>query len=163
MKTVRSALGLLATMLLLAGSTLSTAQVKDNLEGITSAKAVFDVRVGNPKAAAIHLNLIHETYRDLAAAGKEPDVRVVFSGPIVKLLSNDTGGFAEEDKTHIEAVANAVKALAKDGIGMEICLVAVNFFGVDPASVLPGIDHVKNGWISIIGYHSQGYALVPTY
>ena len=53
--------------------------------------------------------------------------------------------------------------MSKDGVKLEICLFAAEVFGVDPASVLPEIKRVGNGWISLIGYQSKGYALVPAY
>jgi hypothetical protein len=46
---------------------------------------------------------------------------------------------------------------------LEICLVAAQVFGVDPASILPGIKHVPNGWISLIGYEVKDNSLVPAY
>ena len=42
------------------------AQEYEGLKGVERAKAVFDVRLGNPKSAAIHLKLIHQTFKDLA-------------------------------------------------------------------------------------------------
>jgi hypothetical protein len=43
-------------------------------EGVKSAKTIFDVRVANPKAAAIQLKLIHQTYQQLVAENKQPSV-----------------------------------------------------------------------------------------
>ena len=43
---------------------------------------------------------------------------------------------------------------------MEVCLFAANVVGVDPATILPEIDRVNNGFISTIGYQAQGYAMV---
>ena len=34
------------------------------LKGLKSVKAVFDVRAGNPKSAALSLKVIHQTYQD---------------------------------------------------------------------------------------------------
>jgi intracellular sulfur oxidation DsrE/DsrF family protein len=53
--------------------------------------------------------------------------------------------------------------MSKNGIKLEICLIAAKVFNVDPASVLPEIKRVGNGWISMIGYQAQGYSLVPVY
>jgi len=35
--------------------------------------------------------------------------------------------------------------------------------GVDPATILPEIKQVDNGWISLIGYQVKGCAFVPAY
>ena len=137
----------------------------DALKGVTSAKAVFDVRIGDPKSAAGHLKLIHLTYQDksLRAVQKTPAFVVVFIGPSVKLISKNREGFSPEEQKTLGEIAATVSGMSKDGIKLEICLFAAKAFGVDPASVLPEIDRVGNGWISLIGYEAQGYSLVPVY
>jgi intracellular sulfur oxidation DsrE/DsrF family protein len=139
------------------------AQEYEGLKGVERAKAVFDVRLGNPKSAAIHLKLIHQTFKDLAAAKKQPVFAVVFLGPAVKLMSKNREGFAPEDLKSLDEVAEAITGMSKDGIRLEICLIAARLFNVDPAAVLPEIKRVENGWFSVIGYQAQGYSLVPAY
>jgi intracellular sulfur oxidation DsrE/DsrF family protein len=133
------------------------------MEGIESAKAVFDERESNPKNTAFHLIGVHQTYKELTAMKKNPVFVVVFIGPSVKLISKNREGFSPEDLKSLDEIANTISAMAKDGITLEICLVAAKFFNVDPASVLPEIKRVGNGWISILGYQAQGYSLVPVY
>jgi intracellular sulfur oxidation DsrE/DsrF family protein len=87
----------------------------------------------------------------------------VFIGPSVKLISKNREGFSPEDQKSLDEIANTISAMSKDGINLEICLVAAKVFNVDPASVLPEIKRVGNGWISMIGYQAQGYSLVPVY
>jgi intracellular sulfur oxidation DsrE/DsrF family protein len=53
--------------------------------------------------------------------------------------------------------------MLKEGIKLEICTIATKVFNVDASSILPGIKQVHNGWISLIGYQSKGYALIPVY
>ncbi len=48
--------------------------------------------------------------------------------------------------------------MKQDGVKMEVCLYAAKVLGVDPNSILPEIDHVGNGFISIVGYQAQGYS-----
>jgi intracellular sulfur oxidation DsrE/DsrF family protein len=88
---------------------------------------------------------------------------VVFIGPSVKLISKNREGLSPEDQRSLDEIADAVSAMSKDGITLEFCLVAAKFFNVDPASVLPEIKGVGNGWIPVIGYQAQGYSLVPVY
>ena len=152
----------IAISLLCAVSTVSAEEYKA-LKGIKSAKAVFDERESNPKNTALHLTGVHQTYKELAAMKKNPAFVVVFIGPSVKLISKNREGFSPEDLKSLEEIANTISAKAKDGINFEICLAAATFFKVDPASVLPEIKRVGNGWISLIGYQAQGYSLVPVY
>lgn len=151
-----------AAMLLCSVSTVYGEEY-DGMNGVKSAKIVFDERESNPKATALHLKLVHQTYKDLAAMKKEPAIVVVFMGPSVKLVSKNREGFSPEDNKSLDEIASTVSAMSKDGIKSEICLVAVKFFNVDPASVLPEIKRVGNGWISTTVYQSQGYSLVPVY
>jgi len=133
------------------------------MKGIKSATAVFDERESNPKNAALHLRVIHQTYEELAAMKKNPVFVLVFIGPSVKLISKNREGFSPEDQKSLDEIANTISAMSKDGIKLEICLIAAKVFNVDRASVLPEIKRVGNGWISMIGYQAQGYSLVPVY
>lgn len=152
----------IAISLLCVVSTVSGEEYKP-MKGIKSAKAVFDERESNPKSAALHLTIVHQTYKELAAMKKNPVFVLVFIGPSVKLISKNREGFSPEDQKSLDEIANTISAMSKDGINLEICLVAAKVFNVDPVSVLPEIKRVGNGWISMIGYQAQGYSLVLVY
>jgi intracellular sulfur oxidation DsrE/DsrF family protein len=148
---------------LLAATSIVSAEESEALKGVKSAKTIFDVRVANPKAAAIQLKLIHQTYQQLVAENKQPVCVVSFMGPAVKLISKNRQGFAAEDQKSLEEIAETISRMAKDGLRVEICLFAARLFGVDAASILPEIKKVENGWVSLIGYQAQGYSLVAAY
>ena len=135
------------------------------LDGLNDIKVVFDVRAKKVKKAAIYLDLIHETFKDqsIRNVSKQPDFVVVFAGGISKFVSSNTGNFSDEEQVLISRIVNRVSAMAKDGIKLEICLFAVNLAGVDPATLLPEIKQVDNGWISLIGYQAKGYSLVAAF
>ena len=97
------------------------------------------------------------------AVTQKPAFVVIFIGPSVKLMSKNKEGFSPEEQKSLDEIANTISIMAKDGIRMEICLVAANIFGVDPGSFLPGLKPVPNGWVSLIGYETKGYSLVPAY
>lgn len=150
-------------MLAVVGST--SAATYESLSGLKSIKAIFDVRAANAKSAAIQLKLIHDTYKDqgIRAVSKKPSFVVAFMGPSVKLVSMNKQGFSMEDQKLMDEIAQTIREMAKDGIKLEVCDFAAKVFGVDPASILPEIKHVPNGWISLIGYQARGYSLVPVY
>jgi intracellular sulfur oxidation DsrE/DsrF family protein len=85
---------------------------------------------------------------------------VVFMGPAVKLISKNRSGFTEEEQKILDEFANTLSNLAREGVKFEGCLIAMKILGVDPATILPEIKQVGNGWISLIGHQAQGYALV---
>lgn len=156
-------LSLLGAFLIVVSFPAASEEQYEALKGVTSAKAVFDVRIASPQSAALHLKLIHQAHKDLAAAKKRPDFRVVFMGPAVKLISKDREGFKPEDNQALDEIAAAVSAMSKDGIRLEMCLVAARLMKVDPATALPEITRVENGWISLIGYQGKDFSLVPAY
>ena len=133
------------------------------LKHIKMVQAIFDFRIGDPKTAASQMNLIHDTYRDLALTRKKPVFVVVFMGPSVKLLSKDTAGFSPDSQKNLDEIAGAISAMSRNGIKFEICLIAAEAFKVDPSAVLKEIAKVENGLISEIGYQVQGYSLVPVF
>jgi intracellular sulfur oxidation DsrE/DsrF family protein len=156
-------LNLFMAIMLLGSVPTASAEETEGIMSIQSVKMVFDERESNPYATALHLKLVHQTYKDLAAMKKEPAIVVVFMGPSVKLVSKNREGFSQEDYKYLDEIADTVSAMSKDGIKSEICLTAVKYFKVDPASVLPEIKRVGNGWISSTVYQAQGYSLVPVY
>ena len=135
------------------------------LKGLKSVKAVFDVRVANPKSAALNLKLIHDTCKDknIMAVTKKPVFVVIFMGPSVKLISKKREGFSSEEQKILDEIATTISEMSKDGIKFEICLIAVKAFGVEPSSILPEIKQVGNGWVSLIRDQARGYSLVPVY
>lgn len=136
-----------------------------SLKGLKSVKAVFDMRIGDPKSAALHLKLIHQTFKDksITAITNKPDFVIVFIGGSVRLVSKNREGFSPEEQKILDEIAGIISEMSKDGIKLEICIFASDAFGVDSASILPEIKHVGNGWISLIGYQAGGYSLVPAY
>jgi len=150
-------------IVLLCAVSFASGEEYETMKGIKSAKAVFDERESNPKSAALHLKLIHQTYKELAAMKKNPVFAVVFSGPSVKLISRNREGFSPDDQKSLDEIASTISAMSKDGMKLEVCLIAANVFNVDPASFLPEIKRVGNGWISEIGYQAKRYSLVPVY
>jgi len=159
-------LGLFLSICLLFSAVATVSgEEHEALKGLRSIEAVFDVRAGNPKSGALLLKLIHQTFKDtsITAVTKNPAFVVVFIGPSVKLISKNRKGFSPEEHKILDEVAGTISEMSKDGIKLEICLFAARMFGVDPASVLPEIKQVDNGWTSLIGYQAKGYSLVPAY
>jgi len=156
---------LVMVLTMLAASASVHAEEYDVLKDAKSVEAVFDIRAGSPKSVAMLLDLILQTYRgeNIRKVPGEPEFVMVFLGPSVKLISTQTEGFTPEEKEMLAKIANTVSEMSENGIGLEICLVAANMFGIDPATFLPEIKQVDNGLISLIGYQGKGYSLVPIY
>jgi len=153
----------LAVFLVLSSVSHSLAEEYEAMKGVHSVNVMFDMRDGNLQTAIIHLNLIHDTYKELVAMKKNPVFVVVFMAGSVKLISTDHQGVKAEEQKSLREIAGIISGMSKAGIRVEVCLFAAKVFGVEPASILPEIERVGNGWISEIGYQVRGYSLVPVY
>ena len=141
----------------------SSSEEYNTLKGLKSVKAVFDFELANPQSALLHLQVIQQTFKDknMWVSGKKPEIAIIFIGPSVKLVSKNRSEFKAEDQKTLDEFARTITEMSKDGIKLEICLIAVKVFGIEPTSLLPEIKQVGNGWISLIGYEAKGYSLVP--
>lgn len=136
----------------------------DALKGVKSPKTVFDFRDGNPASADLHMKVLQQTYQGLAQNGKtKPETVVIFMGPAVKMISKNREGLSAEELKSLDNIAVTISQLSKDGVKLEVCMIAVDVMKVDPNSILPQIKKVGNGWISEVGYQAQGYSLIPAF
>ena len=134
------------------------------LVGLESINAVFDFRKDGPQEVATYLNLIHLTYQGvISTINENTDFVIVFTGPVVKLLSTNKEGFPSEELELLDNIEALVATMVKDGIRMEICLFAVKSSRLDPDSILPGIEQIGNGWLSLIGYQAKNYSILPLF
>ncbi|TAL15497.1 hypothetical protein EPN96_12710 [bacterium] len=132
------------------------------LKGVNGLDTVFDVSQGNPKIANIVFWAVRDVYQEesVRALPKPPRTVVVFHGPAVKMLSTDRSGFKPEEVPEVEKFAETLRQMKADGVTLEVCDYALKVMGVAPASVLPEITHVVNGFVSVSGYQAQGYSVV---
>jgi intracellular sulfur oxidation DsrE/DsrF family protein len=157
------AVSLAAVFLFLSNLSFASAEEYEGMKGADSARVFFDMRIGLPESAALHMKLMFDTYKQLEDMKKEPVVVVVFIGGSVKLISSNRATFGAEDQKYLKEIDDIISKMSEAGIDLEVCLAAVEVFGVDPASIRPEIRQVPNGWISEIGYQANGYSLVPVY
>lgn len=141
---------------------LAIAKEYKALDGVKKIKAVFEVSQGSAKIAPVVFRAVRNAYNDQAvkALPEEPEVVVVFHGPAVKLITSNRDGFTPEESKALDEFAGMIRQMKAEGVTFEVCLLAAKVLGVDPATILPEIDHVGNGFISVIGYQAQGYAVV---
>lgn len=132
------------------------------LNGVNKIKAVFEVSLGAPQMAPIVFWAVRDAYdaKAVKSLPEKPEVVVVFHGPVVKLITSNREGFSAEDSAALDKFADMIRQMKAEGVRFEVCLYAAKVLGVDPATILPEIDHVGNGFISVIGYQNQGYAVV---
>ena len=132
------------------------------LKGVNSYDAVFEVTQASPKVANIVFWAVKNSYEEAAVKGlaRAANIAIVFHGPAVKLLSTDKTPFNGAEWAEVEKFQATLRQMKKDGVKLEVCLYAVEVMGVDKATIIPEIDQVGNGFVSVIGYQMQGYAVV---
>jgi len=124
-------------------------------------RTVYDVNIASAKKLALYLEVIERTHADLKKAGVAPRFVVALRGPAVRLVSTATTFDDPSEQDALQGVSAKVARLARLGVRFEACNIATSIFGVDPATLLPGVKEVGNTFVSLIGYQEQGYALVP--
>ncbi|MFO7645951.1 MAG: DsrE family protein [Desulfosarcina sp.] len=132
------------------------------LEGVKSLKTVFDVTHGSPQTANIVFWAVNNVNDDgsVRALSQPPQIVVVFHGPSVKMISTDRSGFKESDHEELDKFTDTIRQMKASGVNFEVCDYALKVMGVDPKTVMPEVDHVPNGFISIAGYQAQGYSVI---
>jgi intracellular sulfur oxidation DsrE/DsrF family protein len=131
------------------------------LQGINSAKAVFDINLSDPERLPIYLQVIRETLYGLQKQGVKPEIVVAFRGPAVRLVSSNRKQYSQEMLESLASADKIISELAKQGTHFEACAIATRLFKVDNATILPEVTVVGNTFISLIGYQTKGYAVIP--
>ena len=131
------------------------------LAGLQTPKVYFDVNQGDAKKLLVRLDLLDRTIRQMTEAGLRPEVVVGIRGGATKLMTRGTGYFREEDIQFSEPIRKWVADFKARGFVLEQCAIAMEFLKVEAGDMLPEINIVANGYVSMIGYQNRGYAVVP--
>ncbi len=128
------------------------------LDGVEVTKTVFLVKKESAASTARFLKAIRSTHKSILNQGVQSDLVIVFLGPAVQYLSTEPDAeLAKENADSLQSVAETAAELKEMGVRMEVCGAATKHFGVDNATILEEMDVVDNGFISLIGWQSQGH------
>ena len=134
------------------------------LQGVHTGKGVFLIDFSDPRKTAFYLEIIRGTHAGMIRQGVKPDFVIVYIGPTVRFLSRAPEVDLEmQHDDALKAVAAQVAALRELGVRQEVCAIATRVFKVPNDSLLPGLSLVGDGFISLIGWQTQGYKLVPLF
>lgn len=159
-----------ALLLFLFVTTGGLAQAADSIDdsaalnGVKETKSVFLIDFANPRKTAFYLDIIRGTHEGLLKQGVTPNMVLVFIGETVRYLSTEPDDLlAMESEDELAAIAATAKVLKAKGVRMEVCAIANRVFKVKNESILPEMDVVGDGFISLIGWQTQGHKLVPIF
>ena len=134
------------------------------LQGVRQGKGIFMISLDQPQKMALYLKVIGGTFDNFKRQGVAPDLKVVFIGASVRHLTQNqtTQADVASRETYAE-LGRQVEQLKAKGVRLEVCAIATALFGIDNADLLKPLDVINDGFISAIGYQTQGYQLVPIY
>jgi len=145
-------------------STMASAEQFENekaLKGLSSIKIVCDVNVGDPDLLLTRMYFLDTTYSQLLDFGVKPVIVVAFRGKASLFITkNDKYIKAEHRKQRIE-MKGWLEHFSELGFTIEQCYIAAKSLNIDTKDFLPQVNIVANGYISLTGYQSQGYAFLP--
>lgn len=147
------------TLLLIVLNCAVPAQALDDalaFSGLTSVNAIYDVRTGDEKKLQFIFKVIRDTFDETKQQKVEPHYILTMRGPTVRLLVSGRHGDAELKKK----TSGLIDELNKRGVRMEACGYALDLFALNEEDLFGGIHAIGNSLNSLIGYQSQGYALV---
>jgi intracellular sulfur oxidation DsrE/DsrF family protein len=151
-----------AAFVVLMATPAFSAGYDNALKGVKSYDAVYEVTMENPKFTNIVFWAVKNSYEvaEVKALPNPPKIAVVFHGAAVKMLSSDKTPFDAAAWAEVENFQETLRQMKKAGVTLEVCQYAIEVMGVDKAKIMPEVDIVGNGFVSVIGYQMQGYAVV---
>jgi len=128
------------------------------------AKAAFLLDFNDPAKAAGYFRLIVGSYDRLKARGLEPSMALVLIGPTVNFVRREPDPELEHQfEDDLASMAASVAAFRARGVRIELCALSAQGHGLSLDGFLPGITVVEDGFVTLIGWQQQGYALVPVF
>jgi len=89
---------------------------------------------------------------------------LVFIGKTVQYLNNQPDDELElEYEKELTSIQKSIQQFSKLGVRMEVCAVATKVFGVDNKTIPKEMNVIADGFVSLIGWQTQGYKLVPIF
>jgi intracellular sulfur oxidation DsrE/DsrF family protein len=156
----------LFVFILSLSTTIQAIQINDkiSLNGIQEAKSVFLIDFTNVKKTAFYLRIIEGTHKGFISQGVNPKMVLVFIGETVKYLSTKQDeAFEMENEDDLVSIQSSIMNLSKLGVRMEVCAVATKVFKIDNSSIPKEMNIIADGFISLIGWQTQNYKLVPIF
>lgn len=157
---------MLISLLLLSFTTPGWAEKPDDaaaLAGLETAKVIFDINVPakKPEKLLLYLKVIQETHDDFVRQNVKPKIILAFRGSAVNLITENPK--VEGDAGTLMEIAALIEQFQTQDMLIEACGVAMRLSNLSADSLLPGVKMVGNTFVSLTGYHAQGYAIIPIY
>ncbi len=150
---------------LTASSETEAQQTPPAEEPDTTRKVVWDINIRtNPQDLLIHLKAIRDTYDTLVGQALEPDMIFLFRGQSMTWLAQNRRRRSGYSQDVIQEIVTLVADFQKRrGVRMEADVVARELISEEAKRLLPGITPIKNSFVALINYQTQGYSMISLY
>jgi intracellular sulfur oxidation DsrE/DsrF family protein len=154
-------------MVFLAGSLAvpsSSQTVYENnpgLKGLDKIQVYFDVNVKDDNLLAYRMELVDQTIRQMAQSGVEVAAVIGFRGGASRFITADDHYVLAEEMANKKKIQDWVVYFSDRGTVIEQCAIAAEIHQIELQDFLPEVKVVGNGYISMAGYQTRGYALIP--
>ena len=131
-------------------------------EPAKEAKLAFDITNGNPQVVGLTLKVIDLTRKQLIEQGVTPRIVVTFRGDASYFTQDSLSVVKEADRAEALLVKAHLRELRKaSGVeSFEQCNVPLASRKLNPKELMPEVQLVPNGWISLANYQQRGYAYI---
>ena len=149
---------------LILASTMSYAARFNNekaVKGLSGIKIVCDVNVGDPDLLLTRMYFLDTTYSQLVDMGVKPTIVLVFRGKASLFITKNDKYIRPEYRKQRLEMKGWLEQFHELGFTIEQCYIAAKSHKIDTKDFLPQVEIVANGYISLVGYQSQGYAFLP--
>lgn len=153
---------LAVTLVALVSAPVLAGDYDNAMKGVDKFDVVFDYTNGDPVIGNIILGAVEtvDEGSEVTSLPNPPRVAIVIHDAAVFLISTVRGDFDDATWAEVQNFQAKLKELKGKGATIEVCEYALDVFKVDRSTVIPEIDQVPNGFVSVVGYQEQGYALV---
>ena len=132
----------------------------NDLEGLTSARAVWDFTTGDARRFFDRVSLMKQTAESFLARGVTLDFAMLIHGPATQFVALTHAGtkFDKAACTTLPEIHALLESLAALGVRIEVCLIAMERSHVARENLISCVVVEDNVFLNSIALQNKGYA-----
>ena len=134
--------------------------MKDDLDGLTNARAVWDFTTGDERRFFDRVSLMRQTAESFIARGVAIDFVMLIHGPATKFVARTHAGtkFDQDGCALLGDIHALLAALAALGVRIEVCRIAMERCLVARENVIACATVEENVFLNSIALQNRNYA-----
>ncbi len=130
------------------------------LKNVVQANVYFDVTLDDSQKLLLRMNLLQQTVQQLREAGLDTSIVIGFREGASRFITRGDHYVLDEESEDKQKIQALLSRFSDERISIEQCSIAADLLDIIHEDFLPEVRIVANGYISLIGYQNQGYAVV---